>query len=96
VAHFLSIVSVAEQQAALSAFPTPTRGEAIWLRGPWKPPVTVRMVDVLNREVARATWNEISTGTDQRFVYGKLSPAMYSIIIEQKDSRSVIRVQVVN
>jgi hypothetical protein len=94
VAHFLSVVSVADLLGELSAFPNPSHGEAIWLRGLWKPPVTIRMIDVLDREVARASWSDTSGLADQRFVYGKLSPAIYSIIIEQKDSRRVIRVQV--
>ncbi|HTF20718.1 MAG TPA: PQQ-dependent sugar dehydrogenase, partial [Chryseolinea sp.] len=89
VARFLSVVSIEDRTGNLAAFPNPSREGAIWLRDTWKPPVTVRMVDVLAREVARTTWTDVAGNAEQLFAYGKLNPAIYSLIIEQAGSSRV-------
>jgi hypothetical protein len=95
VLHVGNITALATiSDSGMVIFPNPSREGAVWLRGSWNAPVTVTMVDVLGREMARITWTDTLTQEQQRFVYGKVTRGMYSLIIEERGSRRVVRLQV--
>lgn len=95
VARFVSVVSIGEQYDDWgAAFPNPNRDGVVFLRGNWKPPVTIVMVDVLAREVARVTWSDTLGERERRFDYGKVKPGIYSLLIEQEGLRRSVRIQV--
>jgi glucose/arabinose dehydrogenase len=94
VAHFLSIVAIGNTYEDITLYPNPSRNGVFWLRDKWKPPVSVRMVDIVGKEVARTTWTNTTGAGELPFSYGKVAPAVYSLIIEQQGTRRVVRVQV--
>ncbi|MGC3945143.1 MAG: PQQ-dependent sugar dehydrogenase [Chryseolinea sp.] len=96
VARFLSVVSVEDPHNDLSVYPNPNRAGVIMLKGNWKPPVTVKLIDMVGREVANVSWSGVAANSEQRFEYGKIKPAVYVLKIEQAGSSRNIRIQVLD
>lgn len=94
VARFNSVVAVEDRQTDMSVFPNPGRAGTLILRSNWKPPVKIRMIDLLGREVAHALWPDLSGDTEQRFDYGNVRPAIYVLKIEQAGQSRTIRIRV--
>jgi hypothetical protein len=96
VASYISVVSIDDLYDPLAAFPNPSRDGVIYLRANWRPPVKILMVDLLAKEVSRATWTDTGGEGERAFVYGKVNPGIYTLLIEQEGSRKSIRIQVFN
>ena len=93
VTKFTSVVEVDEGRSSFSVYPNPVRTGAVVLRGSWKPPVHVTMIDLLGRRISEATWTDV-TDAELTFIYGNVKPAIYALIIEHAGTSRSIRVQV--